>query len=342
MFHNLSQQVKVVLVFSSLFVILLPPLTYEVLFSPNDRTAGFAVIDIPPGTGTRGIGKLLAESNIINSQLGFLIWAKVSGNAKKLKAGEYELSASWPLPNIIEKIASGKIIVHKVTIPEGFNMKEIAKTFSKTGITDYDSFLASASNPEILRQFGIKGKNAEGYLYPETYSFLKSATSSEIVVKMISTFFERANPVMKKYQKNSKLSFGQIVTLASIIEKETANSDEYGLVSAVYNNRLQQKIMLQADPTVIYGLPNYDGDIKKKDLKYDSPYNTYVHWGLPPGPIANPSVSAIVGAYNPSDVDFTFFVAIGKDGRHFFSNNYDDHRKAVRKYQKKKKKKKRK
>jgi UPF0755 protein len=333
MFYNFSLQVRVAIVFSILFVILLPPLTYEILFSPSDRTAGMDIVDIAPGTGTRGIGKILYESDIIGSRFGFLLWAKVSGNATKLKAGEYALSASWPVPKIMEKIASGKIIIHNVTIPEGFNMKEAARAFSRSGVIDYDSFIASASDPEILEKFGIRGKNAEGYLYPETYSFPKSATSREVVVRMISTFFERVDPVKKKFQKKARLTFSQIVTLASIIEKETANSDEYGLVSAVYDNRLRQKIMLQADPTVIYGLPDYDGDIKKEDLKYDSPYNTYVHWGLPPGPIANPSVNAIIGAYNPADVDYIYFVATKKDGRHFFSNNYDDHRRAVRKYQ---------
>jgi UPF0755 protein len=325
--------VKTAIVFSILFVILLPPLTYEILFSPADRTAGIEVVDIAPGIGTRGIGKLLSKKNIISSKFGFLLWAKVSGNSKKLKAGEYDLSPSWPVPKIIDEIASGNIKIHKVTIPEGYNMREVAKAFSASGVTDYDSFITSASNPETLQKFGIKGKNAEGYLYPETYSFPKSATSREVVVKMISTFFDRVGPVRKKFEKKSRLKFSQIVTLASIIEKETANREEYRLVSAVYDNRLRKKIMLQADPTVIYGLPNYDGNITKKDLKYDSPYNTYVHWGLPPGPIANPSVEAIIGAYNPADVEYLYFVATKKDGRHYFSLDYDEHRRAVRKYQ---------
>ena len=168
---------------------------------------------------------------------------------------------------------------------------------------------------------------------PETYRFPKSASAGEIIAKMISTFLEKIEPIKRKNESKKTLEFGETVTLASIIEKETGNKDEYRLISAVFHNRLQKGMLLQADPTVIYGLPDFDGNITKKDLSYDSPYNTYRYRGLPPGPISNPGLLAIEAAYNPAKSDYLYFVATKSEGKHYFSNNLPEHNRAVRKYQ---------
>lgn len=316
-----------------LFFLFAPVIIYQNMLAPVSTEPGTVLVEIKSGANSRQIGILLEDANIIRSAKGFIFLAQHRGKSKELKAGEYELDPSKSTPHILSEIVVGKVKLWPVTVPEGFNMREISKIVAAKGFCDEKSFLSSASDPLILDRFGIKGKTAEGYLFPETYHFNKSATPRDIVRKMISTFFKKVAPIKEKYQAPSHLSFEEVITLASIIEKETAIKGEYRLISAVFNNRLKMRMKLQADPTVIYDLPNFDGNIRKKDLTYDSPYNTYVHAGLPPGPIASPGMEAIEAAYNPEDVNYIFFVAKEPRGRHHFSSTYAEHVMAVRKYQ---------
>ena len=282
---------------------------------------------------TSQIAKLLMQKRIIRSEKAFGWIARYSGKAEKLRAGEYELDSSQTPGEILGDLLKGKVVLHEITIPEGLTTAQTASIFSQAGYGDAGSFIKAARDGKLLSRFNVKGLNAEGYLMPETYRFPKSASATQIITKLVSTFFEKVEQLKLSNQPGSSLAFNEIITLASIIEKETGNKEEYRLISAVFHNRLKKGMLLQADPTVIYGLPDFDGNIRKKDLSYDSPYNTYRYRGLPPGPISNPGLPAIEAAYNPAKTDYLYFVATKSEGRHYFSNNLPEHNRAVIKYQ---------
>ncbi|MDH5542605.1 MAG: endolytic transglycosylase MltG [Nitrospinota bacterium] len=337
-YGNLSPAIKWQLGFLLLFLLLSPLAIIRVMVAPAQDVSSSVSIEIKPGTGTNNIAYILKKAGVIRSENGFILWSMISGKSRDLQAGEYELDPSNNIFEIVSMLSSGRVKLWPVTVPEGLTITETAKVIASAGFSDEKSIIEAAKNREILSRFMIKGKSAEGYLFPESYRFRKGVTAERIIEKMITTFFEKIGPIKEKYQPYSDLSFEEIITLASIIEKETASDDEYNLVSAVYNNRLKKNMKLQADPTVIYGLPDFDGNIRKKDLQYDSPYNTYLYTGLPPGPIANPGIKAITSAYTPSKVSYIYFVATKAEGKHVFSNTLREHVNAVNKYQKKRRK----
>ncbi|MFQ5431273.1 MAG: endolytic transglycosylase MltG [Nitrospinota bacterium] len=306
---------------------------YKTHLAPVTSVSTKITVEIKNGMTAKQIAKLLEHNKIIRSQKAFAWIARYSGKAEKLRAGEYELDSSQTPGQILRNLLDGKVVLHEVTVPEGLTISQIALLFSQAGFGEPSLFIQAAENSKLLGRFGIKGNNAEGYLMPETYRFPKSAAAAEIVTKMISTFMEKVEPLKLRYQQDSPLEFNKIITLASIIEKETGNRDEYRLISSVFHNRLKKGMMLQADPTVIYGLPDFDGNIRKSDLLYDSPYNTYRHRGLPPGPISNPGLPAIEAAYKPAETGYIYFVATKREGRHYFSSSLRDHNRAVAKYQ---------
>ncbi len=306
---------------------------YKTHLAPVTSASTKITVEIKNGMAAKQIAKLLEQNKIIRSEKAFVWIASYSGKAEKLRAGEYELDSSNSPGQILRHLLEGKVLLHEVTVPEGLAIAQTALLFSQAGFGKADSFIEAAEDRKLLDRFGIKGKNAEGYLMPETYRFPKSASPAEIISKMISTFLEKVEPIKLRNQPDSSLRFGEIITLASIIEKETGNKDEYRLISSVFHNRLKKGMRLQADPTVIYGLPDFDGNIRKKDLRYDSPYNTYRYRGLPPGPISNPGLPAIEAAYNPAETDYLYFVATKSEGRHYFSSNLREHNRAVAKYQ---------
>ncbi len=333
-----SRKSLILLLVALLLMLALPAYLYEAIFTPVADKPQKKIIEIKPGMGTNQIASMLENSGIIKSAKGFAVIARARGISKELKAGEYELDLSRTPAEILKDILKGKVKLRQVTVAEGLTIKETAANIMKAGFGDSESIISAAKDPAILDRFGITAKSAEGYLFPETYHFEKDVTAGEIVAKMILTFNEKVAKIKAKYQPASPLTFSEIVTLASIIEKETGDKSEYRLVSAVYNNRIKKGMRLQADPTVIYALPNFDGNIRRKDLRYDSPYNTYMYAGLPPGPIANPGLEAIEAAYIPAKVDYLYFVATEAGGKHYFSKTYKEHQKAVRKYQLRRKK----
>jgi UPF0755 protein len=302
------------------------------LSSPASKTPRLVTVEIKPGMRTSKIAAALAEKNAIRSRLAFTIIAKYTGKSDKLKAGEYEIDASNDAATILARIVEGKSILHQITIPEGLTLAQIARLLGGRGIADEASLIKAARDPKLLADFGIPGRDAEGYLMPETYTFRKDMSGDDVIRRMINLFMARSRPIVEKYQGASQMEFHAVLTLASIIEKEGANPEEFPKISAVFHNRLRLGMPLQADPTVIYANPNYDGNIHKKDLSIDSPYNTYKYRGLPPGPIANPSLRAIEAAYAPLSVDYLYFVAMGNGRGHYFSTTLEEHNKAVRKY----------
>ncbi len=326
--------IAVAVICTLLVIALFAPLyIYKNYFSPASDASRSVKVEIKSGSTTTQVAKMLEEKKVIRSKLAFSILARYTEKSGRLKAGEYELDPSLSAADILDVLVEGRVVLHTVTVQEGLTIWQTAKTIAAQGLSDYNSLVSVAGDPAILKLFMIDAPNAEGYLMPETYRFNKEATAVEIISKMISTFFKKVEPLRKKYQDSSPLSYKEIVILASIIEKETGNIEEYDIISAVFHRRLKKNMRLQADPTVIYAIPDFDGNIRKKDLEIDSPYNTYKYGGLPPGPIANPGLKAIEAAYRPADADYLYFVATKKDGRHYFSRTLVEHNKAVKKYQ---------
>ncbi len=288
---------------------------------------------IKKGMTLKRVSVKLKEKQLIKSSLSFQILAYVKGQQNKLMAGEFELSPSMPPLELLETITSGKTILYEVTIPEGLKIAEIAELLGEKKIVPAKEFIQWTHSKELIDLFKVPGSSLEGYLFPDTYRFSKNIRAKELVKKMTETFFKKAlKPGYKARAQKLNFDFNQIVTLASIIEKETGQAAERKKISSVFHNRLKKNMRLQSDPTVIYAIPNFDGNIHKKDLSIKSPYNTYKVKGLPPGPIANPGHASIVAALYPETSKHLYFVS-RQDGSHQFSNNLKDHNLAVRKYQ---------
>ncbi|MBI4641179.1 MAG: endolytic transglycosylase MltG [Candidatus Tectomicrobia bacterium] len=290
------------------------------------------VVEIPKGAGLRDIAALLKREGVTQTPLFFIIKALWKGSRGRLKAGEYRFSSSMTLDEILHRLESGKVILHPLTIPEGFTVEEIARLLEEKGLSTREKFLALTSKKEFLDRLGLEGKSLEGYLFPETYFFPKGASEETIVKKIVSTFDRVFTEGYKDRAKLIGLTPHQVLTLASVIEKEAKVDEERALISAVYHNRLKRGMLLQSDPTVIYALKQFDGNLRKEDLAIDSPYNTYKYPGLPPGPIANPGRASIEAALFPAPVDYLYFVS-KNNGEHSFSTSLQEHNNAVKKYQ---------
>ncbi len=316
--------------FSALSCLFLDLLVYADKSANADNSKKLIVI--PPGQNLSATANYLNYTGIIKNPVKFKLLARIKGCDKKIKAGEYLLSSSMPPIKILETIASGKVRLYKITIPEGYNLKQVASIIAKAKLGAKADFLRAATNSSFVYKQGINAETFEGYLFPDTYHFPKDITPEKIIAAMVERFRSIFNRKWKKRAKDLNLSIHQVVTLASIIEKETGVSFERPVISSVFHNRLKKRMRLESDPTVIYGLKNFDGNITRKHLATQTPYNTYTIKGLPPGPIANPGSKAIEAALYPADTDFLYFVS-KKDRTHKFSANIKDHNKAVKKYQ---------
>lgn len=307
---------------------------YKTVTTPLSSHGPQTIVEIKKGDNVKKISSLLNQKGLIGDPWAFNLLAKIKRVVYKLKAGEYKLSSAMSPSEILIKIARGQVIQHQITIPEGYNIFEIGDLLEKRNITKKVTFISRAFDPETLKKLSFNTNSLEGYLFPETYSFEKNVSDYDILKKMADTFRERVmSPEIMMDVKKTNLSFHKIITLASLIEKETGKDEERPLISAVFYNRLKRNMRLQCDPTVIYAIKDFDGNLRKKDLKIDSPYNTYRYAGLPPGPIANPGLNSIKTALHPANVDYIYFVA-KKNGEHKFSSTLKDHNKAVLKYQK--------
>ncbi len=305
-------------------------LRFHVPFRPKSETR---IVEFARGTSLRGISAKLEAKGFIQSRHLFTLLAWVRNRSRGLQAGEYRLSASMSPAEILDVLARGAVVQHALTIPEGYNIREIAMAVERAGVSPAKAIMAVSTDPAFLRRFGIRAKNAEGYLFPETYHFPRNSPPGKILGRMAGTFRERFTAAMVRRAEALHLAIHQVVTLASIIERESAVNAEKPLISAVFHNRLRRRMRLQADPTVLYALNRTAGPLTKEDLKVASPYNTYRIKGLPPGPIANPGLASLRAALNPAPVDYLYFVARG-DGGHDFSRTLKDHVAAVRRYRK--------
>lgn len=274
----------------------------------------------------------LENQGIISSSKLFSIYALMKNQAKSLKAGEYELSGAQSPRQILDIITKGKVKLYRLTVPEGLNLFETAALAEKAGFGNRDTFILAAESPEFTRSLGISANTLEGYLFPETYYFPKSADEKDVIRQMVRRFREVYTDDWKERTRKMGFTVHEIVTLASIIEKETGEASERPVISSVFHNRLEKGMRLESDPTVIYGIEDFDGNITREDLRTSTPYNTYRISGLPPGPIANPGRMSLKAALYPADTEYLFFVS-KKDSTHKFSKTIKEHNRAVRKYQ---------
>jgi UPF0755 protein len=238
-----------------------------------------------------------------------------------------------PPADILSRLLAGRVVLHAVTIPEGYTIGQIADVLAQQQITDRAEFVRLAKDKSFMKSLGVSAESVEGYLYPDTYRFARPTAAKDVIKTMVDQLGQVMTAEWQARAKDLHLTVHQVLTLASVIEKETGAGEERPQISSVFHNRLKKKIPLQSDPTVIYGLPNFDGNLHKKDLSNPSPYNTYRWAGLPPGPIASPGAQSIRAALYPVPSSYLFFVS-RNDGTHQFSATLIEHNKAVEKYQK--------
>ena len=291
------------------------------------------VVVIPDGSTFQHVASLLKREGLIKSRTVFVLLGKSQSADRKVHAGEYELNPGMTPVEILSKLLNGQVLLHPLTIPEGLTIAQIADVASEQGLTDRAEFLRLAKDREFIVSLGLKAETLEGYLYPDTYKFPRPIKSREVMVAMVEQLRQEVGPDLLARMQELKMTMHEVLTLASVIEKETGSGGERPEISAVFHNRLKKHIPLQSDPTVIYGLPAFDGNLHKKDLSSPSPYNTYRVQGLPPGPIANPGIQAIRATLYPSDSRSLYFVS-RNDGTHQFSATLIEHNQAVEKYQK--------
>jgi UPF0755 protein len=302
------------------------------LMNPAGRGGDHRIIAIREGTTLREVAGILGQKSIIKSPTLFVLWGRWMGYGREIKAGEYLLSPSMSPVRIFSILIRGVGITYPVTIPEGFNRKQIAELLSEKGITDAEAFLRFSGDPDLARKYGIPEQDLEGYLYPDTYRLRHDMDARKVIDVMVRRFREMLSPYQEDLEK-SPLSLKQVVILASIVEKETGKAAERPKIASVFLNRLRKKMRLESDPTVIYGLPCFSGNLTKKDLERPTRYNTYVIRGLPPGPIANPGIEAIKAVLLPAPDKYLYFVS-KNDGTHHFSTTLEEHNRAVLRYQK--------
>lgn len=289
-------------------------------------------VDIPEGASLQHVASLLAERGLIRSQTGFLFLGKLTGADRRIRPGEYALHAGLRPLQILSDMVEGRVRLHAVTIPEGFSVAQVAARLAGEGLVDERTFLALTEDRDFIRTLDLSVPTLEGYLFPTTYHFPKSTNPREIIRTMVAFTWKAFTPELRARANEKGMTIHEVLTLASVIEKETGIASERPLISAVFHNRLRRGIPLQSDPTVIYALESFDGNLRKRDLSVESPYNTYRVRGLPPGPIANPGAESIAAALHPAEASYLYFVS-RNDGTHHFSSTLAEHNRAVDKYQ---------
>jgi UPF0755 protein len=310
-------------------------LRYSGNFLPPETTSREIVVTIPQGQTVAQTAELLEKSGVIKSADAFMWAVKIRSKIKRpvnVKAGEQALDPSLNVWDTISLLDKGNFKLYPFTVPEGLTMYDVAQTVQAAGLGSASAFLELCSDQNFISSLGIESPTLEGYLFPETYSFPKG-TPLKNVIKAMTDQFAR---VWSKYEGRAaarSLTTAQVVTLASIVEKETGAAEERPIIASVFFNRLSKKMKLQTDPTVIYGLmPNFNGNLTRADLESRTPYNTYVIDGLPPGPIANPGEAAIKAVLDPAPGRFLYFVS-KNDGTHHFSETLAEHNRMVNRYQ---------
>ena len=287
---------------------------------------------IRPQTSSYRIAASLQEAGVIRSRLGFLAVTVARGTHRRLLAGEYEFDPQLSLIEVVRRLEQGRGLVHQVTIPEGMAAPQIAQLLADKDLVDRDRFLSLLRDRHVLEQYQVEGDSLEGYLFPDTYRAVKGQGEEAIIHRLVRRFLEQFGPDEQARAREVQMSVREVVTLASLIEREARVQEERPLISAVFHNRLRLGMPLQSDPTVMYGLSRFSGRLTKAHLEAPSPYNTYRNHGLPPGPIASPGRASIMAALYPASSRYLYFVS-KNDGTHAFSRTLREHEVMVKRYQ---------
>ena len=293
--------------------------------------AGFRMVDIPAQQGVLAIARRLRDAEVISSVGAFVALGVVRGTVRSLRAGEYAFPPGTTTVSALRMLESGKVRLHPVLHPEGATVAELARTIERQGLASAEDVMRAAGDPAFLRSVGIEGASLEGYVFPDTYYFTRGLTVEQILARTVHRLRAKLTPEIQARARQRGLDVHALLTLASIIEREAVAHDERRLISAVFWNRLQLGMPLQADPTVQYAVGKERRALTRADLARDHPFNTYTHTGLPPGPIASPGLSSIEAALDPAPVNYLYFVA-SDDHRHTFSTTVAEHNVAVARY----------
>ncbi len=304
------------------------------LYVPPITVAVPKIIEVQPGATLRDVSVQLSQEGLITDKRMFILIGRLTGLERKIRPGEYAFRTNMVPHEIMDDLRKGKILQIEFSIPDDASLVQVARLFEEKNILHADEFLRKCRDPAFVASLGVDAKNLEGFLYPDTYIFPRKTPPDDMIGRMVQGFKSRFTEDMVNRAKELHMTVLQIVTLASIIGKETANDEERAIVSAVFHNRMEKGIPLQSDPTVIYAVPNFGGVLTKRNLSYRSAYNTYLHRGLPPGPIGSPNVKSIRAALYPADAPYFYFVS-KNDGTHYFSASLAEHNRAVSKYQRK-------
>ena len=292
-------------------------------------------VEIPPGSGTAAIARRLADAGVVTDVNTFRLALWVTGQGRRLQAGEYRFDHPLSARQVAEKIGRGEVYVHPITFREGLTIKQMAELYESRGFGPAKDFIEAAKNVALVQAIDPAAKDLEGYLFPDTYALPRRATADQLVARMVASFTKALTPDLIEKATANGQSVRQLVTLASIVEKETGKAEERPMVAAVYANRLKIGMGLQCDPTVIYALERagrFNGNLTREDLQFDSPYNTYRYAGLPPGPIAAPGRASLEAAADPASDPYLYFVS-RNDGSHAFASTLDEHNRNVQQYQ---------
>jgi len=303
--------------------------------APVDGSAGpdaEVLFHVERGDPLRAVARKLEEAGLVRDARATSWLARLRGLSGDLQAGEYRLSPADPPARILERIAGGEVATWEVVIPPGLTAREIGARLAERELVDPAAFAVAVADPELARALDVPAPELEGYLYPETYRLARGLGAEEVARILVDEFHEAWREVEPGARERG-LSMHEVVTLASIVEKETGAPEERPLIASVFANRLERGMRLESDPTTIYGIPDFDGNLRRRDLEDPAnPYNTYRHAGLPPGPIASPGLPALRAVVEPAESDYLFFVS-RNDGTHVFSKTYREHVNAVDRYQ---------
>ena len=292
-------------------------------------------VEIPAGAGAADIRQRLVDAGVVRDALTLRLAVRWTGASRGLQAGEYRFDRPMTAIEVVNKIARGDVYGQRITFPEGLTIREMAAIYESRGLGRAADFIEASRNTALIRDLDPMAPDLEGYLFPDTYTVGRTAVAAQLIESMVAGFRAAYPAEAAGRPGDPPLTTRQLVTLASLVEKETGKPEERPVVSAVYRNRLRIGMPLQADPTVIYALQKtgtYDGNIRKDDLSINSPYNTYRNPGLPPGPIASPGKASLEAALRPADVGYLYFVS-RNDGSHVFATTLSEHNRNVQEFQ---------
>ena len=318
---------------------------WERLQTPHKGYLGAeTTVTLEPGTDAGTILRRLEAQGVIEDARLARLWLVYGLGDPSLKAGEYRFSGALTTPEVLDQLIRGQVITRQVTLIEGLTLEETADVLAAAGFGDRERYLEIFRSPALVADLDPEAPDLEGYLFPETYRFTGGATEHDVAETLVGTFkdrwYERVAPLLETEPSAAGgppvRTVREVVTLASIVEKEARIDEERPVIAGAFDNRLDEGMRLQADPTVIYALKRrdtWDGNLRRPDLEMDSPYNTYRYPGLPPGPIASPGLASLEAAAAPADVPYLYFVS-RNDGSHVFAETYAEHRRNVDRWQK--------